>query len=236
MLLKDKTMKRAQNNREKIDINKIYELSEAISLIKNTSTAKFDETIEININTSCDPKDSEQNIRGYVNLPHGSGRKITIAVFAQAGDTEKAQNAGADHVGSAELIDKISGGWTDFDLAISTPEMMGNVSKIGKQLGTRGLMPSPRNGTVVDSDNLDNAIKQCKSGRAMFKLDKDANVHSIVGKSSFDDTKIAENIKDLVNTINSSRPSKVKGEFLKNIHLSSTMGPSVKLDISSVID
>ena len=229
-------MKRAKNNKEKIDIDKSYNLDECISLIKTTSNAKFDETIEISIKTNCDPKDSEQNIRGYVNLPHGSGRNTIIAVFAQAGDTEKAQSAGADHVGAADLIDKVSGGWTNFDLAISTPEMMGNVSKIGKQLGTRGLMPNPKNGTVVDSDNLDNAIKQCKAGRAMYKLDKDANIHSVVGKASFDDSKIAENIKDIVNTINSSRPSKVKGEFFTSMFLSSTMGPSVRLDINSVID
>ena len=229
-------MKRLKANLEKIKINKKYALKEAISLVKDLSNAKFDETIEIHIKTGCDPKDSEQNIRGYVNLPHGSGRNSKIAVFAQAGDTQKAESAGADYVGATDLIDRISKGWIDFDIAISTPEMMGNVSKIGKELGTRGLMPSPRNGTVVDSDGLESAIKQCKSGRAIYKLDSNSNIHSIVGKANFDDNKIEENTKDLINTINSSRPSKLKGDFLINIHLASTMGPSVKLDIDTIID
>ena len=229
-------MKRVKANSEKIEIDKKYDLKEAISLVKDLSNAKFDETIEIHIKTGCDPKDSEQNIRGYVNLPHGSGRNSKIAVFAQAGDTQKAETAGADYVGATDLIDRISKGWIDFDIAISTPEMMGNVSKIGKELGTRGLMPSPRNGTVVDSGGLESAIKQCKSGRAIYKLDSNSNIHSVVGKASFDDNEIEENTKDLINTINSSRPSKLKGDFLINIHLASTMGPSVKLDIDTIID
>ena len=229
-------MKRVKANLGKIEIDKKYDLKEAISLVKDLSNAKFDETIEIHIKTGCDPKDSEQNIRGYVNLPHGSGRNSKIAVFAQAGDTQKAETAGADYVGATDLIDRISKGWIDFDIAISTPEMMGNVSKIGKELGTRGLMPSPRNGTVVDSGGLESAIKQCKSGRAIYKLDSNSNIHSVVGKASFDDNKIEENTKDLINTINSSRPSKLKGDFLINIHLASTMGPSVKLDIDTIID
>ena len=229
-------MKRVKANLEKIEIDKKYDLKEAISLVKDLSNAKFDETIEIHIKTGCDPKDSEQNIRGYVNLPHGSGRNSKIAVFAQAGDTQKAETAGADYVGATDLIDRISKGWIDFDIAISTPEMMGNVSKIGKELGTRGLMPSPRNGTVVDSGGLESAIKQCKSGRAIYKLDSNSNIHSVVGKASFDDNEIEENTKDLINTINSSRPSKLKGDFLINIHLASTMGPSVKLDIDTIID
>ena len=229
-------MKRVKANSEKIEIDKKYDLKEAISLVKDLSNAKFDETIEIHIKTGCDPKDSEQNIRGYVNLPHGSGRNSKIAVFAQAGDTQKAETAGADYVGATDLIDRVSKGWIDFDIAISTPEMMGNVSKIGKELGTRGLMPSPRNGTVVDSGGLESAIKQCKSGRAIYKLDSNSNIHSVVGKASFDDNEIEENTKDLINTINSSRPSKLKGDFLINIHLASTMGPSVKLDIDTIID
>ena len=229
-------MKRVKANSEKIEIDKKYDLKEAISLVKDLSNAKFDETIEIHIKTGCATKDSEQNIRGYVNLPHGSGRNSKIAVFAQAGDTQKAETAGADYVGATDLIDRVSKGWIDFDIAISTPEMMGNVSKIGKELGTRGLMPSPRNGTVVDSGGLESAIKQCKSGRAIYKLDSNSNIHSVVGKASFDDSKIEENTKDLINTINSSRPSKLKGDFLINIHLASTMGPSVKLDIDTIID
>lgn len=229
-------MKRVKANLGKIEIDKKYDLKEAISLVKDLSNAKFDETIEIHIKTGCDPKDSEQNIRGYVNLPHGSGRNSKIAVFAQAGDTQKAETAGADYVGATDLIDRVSKGWIDFDIAISTPEMMGNVSKIGKELGTRGLMPSPRNGTVVDSGGLESAIKQCKSGRAIYKLDSNSNIHSVVGKASFDDNEIEENTKDLINTINSSRPSKLKGDFLINIHLASTMGPSVKLDIDTIID
>jgi|TARA_Y100001949_G_scaffold111333_1_gene94210 large subunit ribosomal protein L1 len=229
-------MKRVKANLGKIEIDKKYDLKEAILLVKDLSNAKFDETIEIHIKTGCDPKDSEQNIRGYVNLPHGSGRNSKIAVFAQAGDTQKAETAGADYVGATDLIDRVSKGWIDFDIAISTPEMMGNVSKIGKELGTRGLMPSPRNGTVVDSGGLESAIKQCKSGRAIYKLDSNSNIHSVVGKASFDDNKIEENTKDLINTINSSRPSKLKGDFLINIHLASTMGPSVKLDIDTIID
>ena len=229
-------MKRVKANSEKIEIDKKYDLKEAISLVKDLSNAKFDETIEIHIKTGCDPKDSEQNIRGYVNLPHGSGRNSKIVVFAQAGDSQKAETAGADYVGATDLIDRVSKGWIDFDIAISTPEMMGNVSKIGKELGTRGLMPSPRNGTVVDSGGLESAIKQCKSGRAIYKLDSNSNIHSVVGKASFDDSKIEENTKDLINTINSSRPSKLKGDFLINIHLASTMGPSVKLDIDTIID
>ena len=229
-------MKRLKANLEKVEFGKKYDLKEAISLLKDLSNAKFDETIEIHIRTGCDPKDSEQNIRGYVNLPHGSGRNSKIAVFAQAGDTQTAESAGADYVGANDLIDRVSKGWTDFDIAISTPEMMGNVSKIGKELGTKGLMPSPRNGTVVNSDSLESAIKQCKSGRAIYKLDSNSNIHTVVGKSSFEDSKIEENIKDLINTINSSRPSKLKGDFLINIHLASTMGPSIKLDIDSIID
>ncbi|MCP5455721.1 MAG: 50S ribosomal protein L1 [Thermotogae bacterium] len=215
--------------RKLVDKSKDYTIEEAIELVKKASYAKFDETIEIHVQIGIDATKSDQNVRSTIALPHGTGKTVRVAVFATGEKVEEAKNAGADFVGSDDLADKIlNEGWTDFDVAIATPDMMRVVGKLGKVLGPRGLMPSPKAGTVTP--DVASAVKEFKAGRIEVRNDKTGNVHFPVGKKSFDTEKIKENIISGVEQLSKLKPANSKGKFIKKIVTASTMGPGVKLD------
>jgi large subunit ribosomal protein L1 len=216
---------------KKVDRNKLYSLEDAVRLIKETSTVKFNETVEISVKTGIDPKKNEQQLRNTITLPHGTGKSVKVLVFAAGPNAEAARTAGADYVGGEELAQKIaSEGFLDFDVAIASPDTMGFVGKLGKVLGPRGLMPSPKSGTVTP--NIAEAVKSFKAGRVEVRNDKTGNLHLPVGKREFESDKLSENIKSAVQQINALRPQGVKGRFLQKLVVSSTMGPGIKLDIS----
>ncbi|MCL4407541.1 MAG: 50S ribosomal protein L1 [Thermotogae bacterium] len=216
---------------KKVDRNKLYSLEDAVRLIKETSTVKFNETIEMSIKTGIDPKKNEQQVRNTITLPNGTGKSVKVLVFAVGPNAEAARTAGADYVGGEELAQKItSEGFLDFDVAIASPDTMGFVGKLGKVLGPRGLMPSPKSGTVTP--NIAEAVKSFKAGRVEVRNDKTGNLHLPVGKKEFESDKLSENIKSAVQQINALRPQGVKGRFLQKLVVSSTMGPGIKLDIS----
>ncbi|MCR6633258.1 MAG: 50S ribosomal protein L1 [Magnetospirillum sp.] len=215
-----------------IDRNKFYGLDEAVALIKDAAKAKFDETIEIALNLGVDPRHADQMVRGVVELPHGTGKTVRVAVFAKADKAEEARKAGADIVGAEDLAEKIQGGFMDFDRCIATPDMMGVVGRLGKVLGPRNLMPNPKLGTVTP--NVTEAVRAAKAGQVQFRVEKAGIVHAGVGKASFDAAKLAENIKAFVDAINKAKPSGAKGTYIKKVSVASTMGPGVKLDIASL--
>ncbi len=212
--------------------DKKYTLSEACQLLAKHQTAKFDETIDVAIRLGVDPKQSDQVVRGAVSLPHGLGKTVKILVFAKGDKEKEALAAGADYVGSDELIEKINGGWMDFDKVIATPDMMGQVSKIGKVLGPRGLMPNPKVGTVTF--DLTKAIQENKAGKVEFRTEKAGIVQTAVGKLSFGAEKIRDNIQALVDDVVRLKPSAAKGTYLRSITISATMGPGIKVDPASV--
>lgn len=215
---------------EKVDSNKIYSPEEASSLIKELATAKFDETIEAHFRLGIDARKSDQNVRGTVSLPHGTGKTVRVLVFAQGEKVAEAEAAGADYAGSEELIAKISEGWLDFEAAVATPDMMAAVgSKLGRVLGPRGLLPNPKAGTV--GFNVGEIVSQLKAGRIEFRNDKGGVVHAPIGKASFDATKIAENYAALRQAVESAKPDSAKGQFVRSIYLTSTMGPSLALNV-----
>jgi len=209
-----------------------YPLDEAIQLVKGGATAKFDETAEIAIRLGVDPRKADQMVRGTVLLPHGIGKTVRVLVFAKGEKETEAKEAGAEYVGAEDFVEKIKGGWLDFDKAVATPDMMGTVGKIAKILGPRGLMPNPKVGTVTV--NVKETVEELKKGKVEFRTDKSGILHVPVGKVSFELQKLSENILALVETVNRLKPASSKGQYLKNVVLSSTMGPSVKLDIASV--
>lgn len=224
--------KKYKNSISKIDRNKAYNVEEAIKLVKETSTSKFDETVEIAIRLNVDVKKAEQQLRGAIVLPHGTGKSKKVLVVAKGDKAKDAQKAGADYVGEQDILHKIeSENWMDFDVIISTPDMMPALGKLGKILGPKGLMPNPKVGTVT----LDvvKAVEDIKKGKVEYKTDSFGNVHAILGKSSFDENKLIENLKTFVEVIMKSKPSTVKGDYVKNISISSTMGPGIKLDLNS---
>ena len=205
-----------------------YDPAEAIGLVKKTATAKFDETVEVHIRTGCDGRHAEQQIRGAVVLPHGTGKTVRILVFAKGPKAEEAQAAGADFVGAEELIPKIQNeGWLDFDVVVATPDMMGVVGRLGKVLGPKGLMPNPKAGTVTM--DVTKAINDIKAGKIEYRLDKSNIIHVPVGKASFSEEALAENYKALMDAIMKAKPSALKGQYLKSITLATTMGPGVKV-------
>ncbi len=228
-----KRTKRYQNIESEIDKNKEYYLEEAVGIVKKTANTKFDETVELHIRTNADPRQSDQNVRGVTVLPHGIGKQIRVLVFAQGEAASIAEQSGADFVGNDELISKVQGGWTDFEVSISTPDMMSKVGKLGKVLGRKGLMPNPRTGTVVNQDNMPKAIEEAKKGRVEFKLDRTSLIHVPVGKVSFSENQLVDNLNSLVGDIVKSKPSGIKGQFIKTIYLTTTMGPSLKLDVAN---
>lgn len=213
----------------KIEPQKKYLLSEAVHLVKEIARAKFDETIEIAMRLRLDPKQSDQNLRGTVFLPHGLGRKVKILVFAKGEKEKEAREAGADYVGNVELIEQIQKGWTDFDVAVATPDMMKEVGKLGKTLGTKGLMPNPKSGTVTL--DVGRAVKEIKRGRIEYRVDKAGVIHAPLGKVSFEEGKILENASNFITEILRVKPSSVKGQYVRSITLSSTMGPGVKVKL-----
>ena len=212
-----------------VDRATLYDIPEAISLVKKVAVAKFDETIEAHIKTGCDGRHADQQIRGAVVLPHGTGKTVRVLVFAKNAKADEAQAAGADYVGGEELIPKIQNeGWLDFDVVVATPDMMGVVGRLGRVLGPKGLMPNPKAGTVTM--DVTKAIADIKAGKIEYRLDKTNIIHVPVGKASFTEEQLADNFQTLIDAINKARPSAVKGQYLKSITLTSTMGPGVKVN------
>lgn len=220
--------KKYKEARSKIDREKRYEMGEALDLLPQISFAKFDETVEVAFRLGVDPRHADQMVRGSVALPNGLGKTVKIVVFAKGEKEKEAQEAGADFVGAEDLIDKIQKGWTDFDKAIATPDMMGAVSKLGKILGPRGLMPNPKVGTVTF--DIARTVQEMKAGRVEFRVDKAGNLHIPVGKVSFGKEKIIENINSLVEAIIRLKPASSKGTYVKGIAISTTMSPGIKVD------
>jgi large subunit ribosomal protein L1 len=220
--------KKYSEAKNKVDRNHRYELEEAVKLLLETSYVKFDEGVDLAIRLGVDPKKADQMVRGTVVLPHGTGKKVRVLVFAKGQKEKEAQDAGADFVGSDDLIDRISKGWLDFDKAIATPDMMGSVSKLGKILGPRGLMPNPKVGTVTF--DLERAIKEIKAGKVEFKVEKAGIIHVPAGKVSFGHDRLLENIKTVLEVIQRAKPPTSKGIYFKSIGLATTMGPGIKID------
>jgi len=215
----------------KVDLDKFYNPSEAVKLVKETSYAKFDATVEVHMRMGLDPRQADQQVRDVVVLPNGLGKSVRVLVFAEGEGATNARNAGADVVADdEETLNKIQGGWLDFDVAIATPDMMGKVGKLGRVLGPRGLMPNPKAGTVVSAADVGRAVTESKAGRVEFRLDKTANIHVSIGKASFDEKKLFENFAALMEAIKKARPAAAKGNYIKHITMTSTMGPGVKLD------
>jgi large subunit ribosomal protein L1 len=211
-----------------VDPKKEYSLKEAIAVLKSVPKTKFDESLEVSFHLRVDTKKSDHMVRGTVVLPHGTGKKIRVAAFCKGEAEKEAQEAGADFIGAQELIDKVAGGWMDFDSVVATPDMMRDLSKLGKVLGPRGLMPSPKTGTVTP--HVGQAIRDLKAGKVEFKVDKQGGIHVAVGKMSFQEGQLYENAFTLIETIKNARPASVKGEFVKSIALSTSMGPGVRIN------
>jgi large subunit ribosomal protein L1 len=227
-----KVGKRLRAAFEKVEPNKAYPLEEAIKLVKSTASAKFDETVDVAINLGVDPKHADQMVRGVCQLPHGSGRTLRVAVFARGAKADEAKAAGADVVGAEDLVEQVSKGAINFDRCIATPDMMGLVGRLGKVLGPRGLMPNPRVGTVTM--DVANAVKGAKGGAVEFRVDKAGIVHAPVGKVSFTEAQLADNIQAFIDAVNRAKPAGAKGTYLKKVTISSTMGPGIRVDLSSI--
>lgn len=216
-----------------VDRANFYDVAEAVALVKKTAVAKFDETVELHIRTGCDGRHADQQIRGAVVLPHGTGKTVRILVFAKGAKVDEALAAGADHVGGEELIPKIQNeGWLDFDVVVATPDMMGVVGRLGKVLGPKGLMPNPKAGTVTM--DVTKAIEDIKAGKVEYRLDKTNIIHVPLGKASFTETQLQENFQTIMDAINKAKPSVLKGTYLKSVILTSTMGPGIRLNASKV--
>ncbi len=222
--------KKYQEVAKLVDKNKEYTPEEAIELAKKTVYTRFDPTVELHIRTGVDPRHAEQQIRGVALLPHGTGKRVKILVFAEGEAARIAQEAGADYVGSDELIEKIMNGWLDFDIAIAVPQIMGKVAKLGKILGPRKLMPSPKSGTVVPPDDLPRVIEEARKGRVEFRVDKTGNLHIPIGKASFTTQQLLENMAAVMDTVMKIRPPGLKGQYIRRVYLTTTMGPSIKVN------
>ncbi|RDU52040.1 50S ribosomal protein L1 [Helicobacter sp. MIT 01-3238] len=229
-----KVAKRIQSLLQKIDESKFYDIDSGISTVKSLASAKFDETVEIALRLGVDPRHADQMIRGAVVLPHGTGKKVRVAVFAKGAKADEAKSAGADIVGADDLAEEIKNGNTNFDMVIATPDMMALVGKVGRILGPKGLMPNPKTGTVTA--DISKAVSNAKSGQVNFRVDKKGNIHAPIGKASFPQDKIRDNMLELVKTINRLKPSSAKGKFIRGGALSLTMSPAVKLDAQILMD
>lgn len=227
--------KRIVAARAKVDKNQLYEAATAVALVKEAATAKFDETVELHLKTGLDGRHADQQIRGSVVLPNGLGKVMRVVVFAEGEAASLALQAGADEVGGDELIDKVAGGYTSFDVALSQRDLMGKVGRLGRVLGPRGLMPNPRSGTVVDTGDIARAVREAKAGRVEFRLDRTNLVHVPIGKVSFAQDTLMENLTALVSEIVRSKPSAAKGQYIKGVTLTSTMGPGVHVEVGSVM-
>ena len=226
------TGKQLKASKEKVDRNKVYPVDEALALVKETAFAKFDESVDVSVKLGVDPRKADQMVRGAVVLPNGLGKTIRVLVFAKGEKAMEAQQAGADHVGGDDLVEKIKGGWFDFDTAIATPDMMGTVGKIGKLLGPRGLMTNPKVRTVTFE--LARAVDEAKSGKIEYRVEKAGIVHAPVGKVSFDIEKLKGNLVSLMDALIKAKPSTAKGTYLKKVTISSTMGPGVNIDVPAL--
>ena len=227
--------KKYNDSIKQVDSTAAYSPEDAVKLAKKAAYAKFDETVELHLRMGVDPKDASQQVRGVALLPHGLGKKTRILVFAQGEAERIAKEAGADSVGADDMVKKIEEGWLDFDIAIATQDMMGRVSRLGKILGRKGLMPNPKAGTVVPPADLPRAINDARQGRVEFKLDRTAIIHVPVGKVSFEDSKLVDNLNAVVDAVVRAKPSGAKGQFLRSAFLSTTMGPGIKLDLKVAI-
>jgi large subunit ribosomal protein L1 len=225
--------KRTREIAKSFDFTKKLNLTEAVDILKKSLPTKFDQSVDISLKMGVDPRKPDQLVRGTVSLPNGTGKHIRILVFAEADKLQEAKDAGATYVGNDELLEKVSGGWTDFDAVISTPSMMRNVGKLGKVLGPRGLMPTPKAGTVTT--DVATAIKELKGGKIEFKLDKHAVLNNAVGKLSFAADKLIENILAYINAVLRAKPASARGTFLQSLVLSSTMGPGIKIDLREIL-
>ena len=223
-----KAGKKYQEAAKLLEAGKMYTVDEALELVKKTATAKFDETIELHVRLGVDPKYADQQVRGAIVLPHGTGKSKRVLVFAKGDKVAEAEAAGADFVGSDEIATKIQGGWCDFDVAVATPDMMGTVGRLGKVLGPRGLMPNPKLGTVTM--DLTKAINEIKAGKVEYRTDKAGNIHVPIGKASFDNEKLIQNFQTLIDTLNKVRPAAAKGQYMRSVTVSATMGPGVPVN------
>jgi len=218
-----------------MDRSKAYSADEAVELAKKASYVGFDETVELHLRMGVNPRSADQQVRGVALLPHGLGKEVRVLVFTQSEAVKIAEEAGADYVGSDELVAKVEAGWLDFDVAIATPDVMGKVGKLGRILGRKGLMPNPKSGTVVAANDLPRAIGEVRKGRAEFRLDRTAIIHLPVGKISFDKDKLVENLAAVVEAVVRAKPSGAKGQYIRSAFLSTTMGPGIKLDLKSFL-
>jgi len=228
-----KPSKRFETLSEKIDSDAVHDLKNGIQLLKENASAKFDETVEMAVRLGVDPRHADQQVRGFVVLPHGTGRSVKILVFAQGDKEKEASEAGADYVGMSEFVEKIEGGWTDVDVIIATPDVMGKVGKLGRILGPRGLMPNPKSGTVTF--DVAKAVNDAKAGKIEYRVDKGGILHAPIGKASFDETKLFENAYAFIEAVLRAKPAAAKGQYVRNLVLSSTMGPGIKLDRQAVL-
>ena len=224
--------KRYRESAAKVDRTREYPIEEAVEVLKSFPPSKFDETVEFSARLGVDPKHADQQVRGTVLLPHGTGKLVRVLVMTRGEKEQEAKNAGADFVGSVEFIEKIKEGWFEFDIAIATPDMMGEVGKLGKLLGPRGLMPNPKSGTVTF--DVAKAVREAKAGKIEYRVDKGANIHVPVGKMSFEKQALVENVKALMQELIRAKPSVAKGKYVKSIYISSTMGPSLAIDAASL--
>lgn len=227
-----KRSKRMKEVDQLVDRNRSYKLEEAVEILKKCPAPKFDQSVNMALKIGIDPKKSDQQVRGTVSLPHGTGQKVTLVVIAKGDKAKEALEAGADYAGADELLEKIKGGWTDFSALIATPDMMRELGKLGKILGPRGLMPTPKAGTVTA--DVAKAVREVKAGKIEFKVDKTGNVNNAVGKISFNTDSLIDNLNVLLNAISRSKPASAKGAFLRSMFLSTTMGPGLKIDLQSI--
>ncbi len=228
--------KRYESAVKELDKNKVYSPEEAVTLVKKMATAKFDETVELHLRMGLDPRNSAQQVRGVALLPFGLGKQVRVLVFAQGEAARTAEAGGADFVGADELVKKIEEGWTEFDIAIATPDMMSKVGKLGRVLGRKGLMPNPKSGTVVNPGDLPKVLQDARKGRVEFKLDRTSIIHVVVGKASFDQEKLVGNLSAIVDAIVKARPPGAKGQYVRTAYLTSSMGPGVKLDLKTTME
>ncbi len=219
----------------KVDRDNLYSRTEAVKLLKETAVTKFDPTVEVHMRLGVDPRHADQQVREVVNLPHGLGKTVRILVFAEGEDAQAAKDAGADIIADDEVIAQIQGGWTDFDVAIAVPSMMGKVGRLGRVLGPRGLMPNPRAGTVAPASDLPRLIEESKAGRVEFRVDRTSNIHAPFGKASFSEEQLAENLQSIIDAVKRARPAAVKGAYVKRIVLANTMGPGIRVDIAEAL-
>ncbi len=229
-----KHSKRYRALKEKVDTSRVYSLAEAVKLVKENAGARFDETVEVAVKLGIDPKKQDQMVAGTVSLPHGTGKQVRVLAFVKGDKVDEAQAAGADYVGLEDLVEKISSGWTDFDVAVATPDTMAIVGRLGKILGPKGLMPSPKTQTVTF--DIGAAVRALKAGRISYRSDKTGNVHAPVGKISFAEEKLIENIRAFMGELIRNKPASAKGQFIRKLVLSSTMGVGVRMDPKEFID